>query len=408
MMVCIRPSKPDPPYNTLMYRQGDEGDELLIDRAAAAEVPREESVREWARDKRAFISSVMEELREERVAAAAGVRSLGARPVMFEEFGGRDADPQDAYLGEVETSQIYVGVLGRRYGRPLPTRFSATHTEFRHAEQQGLRVAVWALDTPEREGPEQAFLDEVRGFHVAPAFGSPADLQRQVSERLRGIAAEDLAPWTKLGRILFRASEVTHEGNRIAVTARVQSDAVAHALETLTPDDFGFRSQGEHRFTWSGRCRDVRVANVRTTTTTARSRLMHLQLEVVEGHRDHMLEVAFNGLTPDDLTDVALRAALFGGPNPLARQHMDFMAEMADPLQPLRDAQVPDEIVRALAELMIVDELVGSGRAARVTTFRLGASVGGLRRLELAWEPPQRFTNERPERREPLVGQVRL
>ena len=85
-----------------------------------------------------------------------------------------------------------------------------------------------------------------------------------------------------------------------------------------------------------------------------------------------------------------------------------FMAEMADPLQPLRDARVPDEIVRALTEVMIVDELVGSGRAARVTTFRLGASVGGLRRLEFAWEPPRRFTNERPERRPPLVGQVRL
>ena len=135
---------------------------------------------------------------------------------------------------------------------------------------------------------------------------------------------------------------------------------------------------------------------------------MHLQLEVVEGHRDHMLEVAFNGLTPDDLTDVALRAAVFGDPNPLARQHIDFMAEMADPLQPLREARVPDEIVRALAEVMIVDELVGSGRAARVTTFRLGASVGGQRRLELAWEPPRRYANERRERRQPLVGQVRL
>ena len=406
-MVRIRSSKPQASYNTLMW-QRDERDTLLIDRAAAAEVPREESVREWARDKRAFISSVMEELRDERAAAADGIRSLGARPVMFEEFGGRDADAQDAYLGEVETSQIYVGILGRRYGRPLPTRFSATHAEFRHAEQRGLRVAVWALDTPEREGPQQAFLDEVRAFHVAPVFRPSEDLHRQVGERLRGIAAEDLAPWTKLGRILFRASEVTHDGNQIVVTARVQGDDVAHALETLAPDDFGFQGHGEHRFTWSGRCRQVRVANVRTTTTTARSKLMHLQLEVVEGHRDHLLELAFNGLSPDDLTDVALRAALFGEPNPLATRHMAFMPGMADPLQPLRDAHVPDEIVRALTEVMIVDELVGSGRAARVTTFRLGASVGGLRRLEFAWEPPRRFTNERPERRPPLAGQVRL
>ena len=72
---------------------------------------------------------------------------------------------------------------------------------------------------------------------------------------------------------------------------------------------------------------------------------MHLELLAVEGHRDPLLEVAFNGQTPD-------------------------------PFQRLRDTGVPDEIVRSLADLMIVDELVGSGRAARVTQFRLGASVG--------------------------------
>ena len=38
---------------------------------------------------------------------------------MFEEFGGRDADPLDAYLHEVETSQIYVGILGQSYGTPI-------------------------------------------------------------------------------------------------------------------------------------------------------------------------------------------------------------------------------------------------------------------------------------------------
>ena len=389
-----------------MCRQDDDRDALLIDRAAAAEVPRDETVREWARDKRAFISSVMAELPEERAAAANGIRSLGARPVLFEEFGGRDADPLDAYLGEVETSQIYVGILGQRYGRPLPTRFSATHTEFLHAEQQGLRIAVWALDTQEREGPQQSFLDEVRAFHVVPTFRSPADLQREVANRLRGIAAEDLAPWTKLDFIAFRASEVTCAGNEITVKARVQSDDVAHALEAIAPDNFG--AGEEHRFTWASRCRYVRVANVRSTTTTARSKLIQLQLEVVEGHRDLLFEVEFNGLTADDLTDVALRTALFSTANPLAGQHMDFMAEITDPLQPLRDAGAPDEIVRSLAEVMIVEELVGSGRAARVTKFRLGASVGGLRRLEIEWEPPRRYANEKRAQRHRLVGRVRL
>ena len=389
-----------------MYWQNDELDTLLIDRGAAAAVPLDEAIRDWARDKRVFISSVMVELRAERASARDGVRSLGARPVMFEEFGGRDANPEDAYLGEVETSQIYVGILGKRYGKPLPTRFSATHTEFRHAEERGLRIAVWALDTKEHEGPQQSFLDEIRTFHVVPAFRSSDDLQQQIRERLRSIAAQDLSPWTKLGFIVFRAKEITHAGNQITVMAYVQSDDVAHALEATAPDQFS--SGKEYRFTWAGRCRNVRVTNVRTTTTTARSKLIRLQLEVHADHRNELLEVAFNELSPDDLTDSALRTALFAKPNPLADRYMDFMPEMPDPLKALRDARVPDEIVRSLAQLMIIDELVGSGRAARVTKFRLGASVGGKRRLELEWEPPQRYVNERLKPRRKIEGQVRL
>jgi hypothetical protein len=60
---------------------------LLIDRAATAELPSAEGVREWAREKRAFISNVMAELAAERQAAAAGVRAVGLRAVMFDPSG---------------------------------------------------------------------------------------------------------------------------------------------------------------------------------------------------------------------------------------------------------------------------------------------------------------------------------
>jgi hypothetical protein len=114
----------------------------------------------------------MTELSTERQAVAAGVRAVGSRPVMFEEFGGRDADPEQAYLAEVEGADIYIGILGRRYGKPLKSRYSPTHGEFRHAEKHALRMAVWTLATDEREGPQQSFLDEVRTFYV-PASPSP-------------------------------------------------------------------------------------------------------------------------------------------------------------------------------------------------------------------------------------------
>jgi hypothetical protein len=379
---------------------------LIIDRAAAAEIPTPEATREWAADKRVFISSVMSELAGERRSAADAVRAVGARPVMFEQFGGRDADPEDAYLGEVETSNIYVGILGRQYGKPLRTRYSATHTEYRHAEQCGLRIAVWTLGVNEREGPQQSFLDEVRTFHVVPAFESPADLQLQVEDRLRTIAAEDLAPWVKLGSIIFRAKSVTHRGDTIMVKARVQSDDVAHALEMLGPGQYG--RQDAAPFTWAGRSRHVQVAKIEHTTTTARSKTLELEMAVTEPRHDSLMDMSLNGMTPEDLTDLAFRIALFGEPNPLAKQSMGFMTEMADPLEPLRRARVPDEIIRPLTELMLVDSLVGSERGARITDFRLGASVGGLRRLEFTWEPRKRYSGDDRPKRRTVTGQVRL
>ena len=76
--------------------------------------------------------------------------------------------------------------------------------------------------------------------------------------------------------------------------------------------------------------------------------------------------------------EAALRSVLFGERHPLADQHMGFMTEMRDPLAPLRTARVSDEITRPLAEVLIADEMIGSGRAARLTEFRLGASVRGV------------------------------
>lgn len=386
-------------------RQSPESEPLIIDRAAAAEIPSADAVREWARDKRSFISSVMAELPAERKAVAAAVRAVGARPVMFEEFGGRDADPEDAYLSEVETSDVYIGILGRRYGKPLPSRFSATHSEYLHAEKCGLRIAAWTAKAGDREGHEQSFLDEIRTFHVAPEFDSPEVLQEQVEERLRTIAAEDLAPWCKLGCVVFRATEVADSGAEVMVTARIRGDEVAHALEALRGER-GNRGD-DARFTWAGRSRYVRVQAVESTTTSARSRTLRLRLEVVEAPRDSNLEVSFGKFTPNDLTEAALRTALFGTPNPLADQHMDFFAKIPDPLSALREAHVSDEIVRPLAELMVVDALVGTDRATRVTEFNLGVAVRGTRPLLVSWEARQRYSSERPQTRT-IKGDVHL
>jgi hypothetical protein len=375
-----------------MARRGDAAEELLIDRAAAAELPSEEAVREWARGRRAFVSSVMADMGEERRSAAAGVRAVGLRAVLFEEFGGRDADPEDAYLAEVEEADIYIGILGRRYGKPLKSRYSATHAEYLQAEKHGLRMAVWRSASTDREGHQQSFLDEIRTFYVVPAFDTAADLQRQVEDRMRAIAAQDLAPWCKLGTIVFRATEVEDRGDAITVKARVRDDAVARALEAARGDGYNRGDKG--RFTWAGRSKYVIVTGVQMTTTTAKSRMLRLELEADEAPRDHAMSYSIGNRGPDDLTEAALRTVLFGEPNPLNDQYMGFAAEIDGPLAPIREAPVSEEIIRPLSELLITDELVGSERAGRIVTFRLGVSIRSRRALTLSWETPRRYSND--------------
>jgi hypothetical protein len=48
-----------------------------------------------------------------------------------------------------------------------------------------------------------------------------------------------------------------------------------------------------------------------------------------------------------------------------------------------------------VAELLITELLVGSGRARSVMAFRVGVAVRGLRHLTLAWETPNSYSNER-------------
>jgi hypothetical protein len=393
-------------YNVFMPRRSSsEVESLLIDRAAAAELPSADAVREWAAEKRAFVSSVMAELVKERQAVAAGIRDVGLRPVMFEEFGGRDADPEDAYLAEVEGSDIYIGILGKRYGKPLKSRFSPTHSEYRHAEQHALRMAVWTMDTNEREGPEQSFLDEVRTFYVAPKFSSVDDLQRQVQDRLRAIAAEDLAPWCKLGNVVFRATEIEDRGDVIQVKARVRSDAVARALEEMRGDRFNRGTVS--RFTWSGRSKPAKVTGVHVTTTSGKSKTVRFELEVTDPPQDHFREISVNGKSPADLTELGLRSVLFGEPNPFTDQYMGLATEMFDPLAPLRENSVSEEIVRPLSELLVTDLLIGTERAKRIVTFRLGVPIQGRRKLALSWEPPSPYTNQTERIRE-LGGEVKV
>lgn len=350
----------------------------------------------------------MADMQPERRAAAEAVRAVGAEPSWFEEFGGRDQDAEQAYLAEVDACDVYIGILGRRYGRPLPSGYSATHAEYLRAIERGLRISVWLLDVHDREGHQRSFVDEVRAFYVTETVSSPERLSERIADRLRQLAAEDVAPWVKLGNVVFRATSVVDSASDLVVRAAVKDAEVAHELRNLRPAWPG--NTPTMRFTYQDTTTDVTVNDVSATSTAGSVQTIELTLRRTDRQgwtntSDMSVVTGTSTYSPGDLTEIGLRQVLFGEANSLG--YSESLARVPDPITPVREAHLSEQAIRPVLRLALVEALVGTRRAARISSLRLGPPAPGGRRLEVGWETPRRYTDVPVERRQ-LEGTVAL
>jgi len=364
---------------------------LVIDLSPAPAVD-EAAVRSWGADQSVFVSSFIADMGAERRAAAAGVAAVGATPVLFEDFGGMDDDAEDAYLANVAASDIYLGILGRRYGKPLKSGYSATHAEYNEALRRGLRVSVWA-SAAGLDGPQSDFVEAVRVFHTTGSYSSPDDLAARVERRLRAMAAETLSPWVKVGNTDFRTTSVANDGKTVTVKARIRDNAVAASLEARRPSE-SFGRNTEIRVTWPGGTSRVRITDVHVEVGAGRARTVTVVGARLGDDHSHQLDTALDSRTPDDLTELAMRVALLGEANPLGS--MGFMINADNPLPALKGRGLPEDAVAQVAELLVTEMLVGDRGVEYLTTFQLGPKHQGSRRLLLGWMPRRRYMNVEP------------
>lgn len=100
---------------------------------------------------RVFISSVVEGFGEFRAAARAAVLDAGGEPVLVnEDFPSLATSSRNACLDAVESSDIYVGVLGTRGGWVAPSGMFVVEEEWRHARARK-RPALFFLQTGTRD-----------------------------------------------------------------------------------------------------------------------------------------------------------------------------------------------------------------------------------------------------------------
>lgn len=351
----------------------------------------------WAADKRVFVSSVMAGMDDHRKAAAEAITTVGATPVMFETFGGREDPPGAAYLSEVGRSEIYAGVLDVPYGRLQATGRSATHDEYQEAERLGLSVSVWA--TTKTAEPRQAdFLKEVRQLHTTGTYSTVDELRKGIEGRLVEIASEELSPWVKLGRAVFRARSVHETGSELVIQGAVRNQSVLAELR-------GFRGglprlgSGWTVASYGGRSLRVAVQDFRETTRPGLSRDIELSLRVLGTPQHPLMNASLveggTTLTPVDLAEIAIRRAV--NDLDLASDQPHFMSDIGRPWSGVEAHGLPEDSIGPVAGLLLTEALVGSGTASALTRFRLGPQRGNHRHLKLAWSSVARYQGEDPE-----------
>lgn len=115
-----------------------------------------------------FISSVVRGFEDVRDQAAVGVERMGMYPIRSERLTAAPASPRRALLDEVASADIYLLLVGERYGDIRP---SPTDEEYEEAVRLNRPIFV-LVQACELEPEQQAFLDRVRGSWADGALSS--------------------------------------------------------------------------------------------------------------------------------------------------------------------------------------------------------------------------------------------
>jgi hypothetical protein len=146
---------------------------------------------------RVFISSTLEELAEERVAARRAIRRLHLVPVWYES-GARPYPPRSMYRAYLRQSQIFVGIYWQRYGWLGPgIEISGLEDEFRLAA--GMPMLLYLKQpAPAREPRLAAMIEGIRaaGTTSYRHFGSARELERLLVDDLAVLLSESFADAT--------------------------------------------------------------------------------------------------------------------------------------------------------------------------------------------------------------------
>ena len=134
-----------------------------------------------------FISSTQDlQLMEERNTVEKVARELGFDPRRAESFPQRSMEVRPTISKHLRECEIYIGILGGRYGsHPDDESTSWTQTEFNAAQTLDRYILLYLKKTDIREPEQQVFVDSLfTSLFRHPEFTSVDELENQVRQDL--------------------------------------------------------------------------------------------------------------------------------------------------------------------------------------------------------------------------------
>jgi len=144
-----------------------------------------------------FVSSTSTDLKQHRQAVRDVIKKLRRKFIGMEEFAPTAHAPVDLIRRKVNESQVYIGILGMRYGYVDPgTGLSMTELEYRQAIASDKRICIFVMDQnapilasmveddPTRFAKLVDFRSRVMKAHTCALFTDPPDLAQKAEATL--------------------------------------------------------------------------------------------------------------------------------------------------------------------------------------------------------------------------------
>src|SRR5205085_7249635 len=140
---------------------------------------------------RVFVSSTLDEMAPERVAAREAITQLRLTPVLFES-GARPYPPRELYRAYLAQSDIFIGLYWQRYGWVAPDmQISGLEDEYQLSADKP-RLIYLKTPAQAREPGLQRLLDHIRSGEVASyqKFSTPEELRERIPNDLAQLLTE--------------------------------------------------------------------------------------------------------------------------------------------------------------------------------------------------------------------------